>query len=165
MASFSINRRRAATKATRHRPGAGIGPLPVNVTSVDLRHNRPTLEQPRRDQDAKPAAAFREDGIAPPRDDVEAPIAGSENVSRAGPMLLVLPLHGRALRPIGRALDPWKLVRRMLPNTARDPMRRPAASSGPTYDRPGQPSGPLRVRGLTGEANDQAWFSPFAGSR
>src|SRR4249919_1477232 len=96
---------------------------------------------------------------------VEAPIAGSQNVSRAGPMLLVLPLHGRALRPIGRALDPWKLVRRMLPDTARDPMRRPAASSGPTYDRPGQPSGPLRVRGLTGEANDQAWFSPFAGSR
>jgi len=80
-------------------------------------------------------------------------------------MLLVLPLHGRALRPIGRALDPWKLVRRMLPNTARDLMLRPAGSSGPTCDRPGQPSGPLRMRGLTGGANDQAWLSSFAGSR
>ena len=44
-------------------------------------------------------------------------------------------------------------------------MLRLAVSSGPTYDRPGQPSGPLRVRGLTGEADDQAWFSSLAGSR
>src|SRR4051812_12010062 len=152
MASFSINRRRAATKAILRRPSARIGKLPVSATSVAVQ------KQPRQDQDAKPAAAFFNRASKPP-------IAGSGNVSRAAPMLLVLPLHGRALRPIGRALDPWNPVRRMLPNTARDPMRRPAASSGPTYDQPGQPSGPLRVRGLTGEANDQAWFSPFAGSR
>jgi hypothetical protein len=50
-------------------------------------------------------------------------------------------------------------------NIARDPMRQPAVSSGPTYDRSGQPSVPLRVRGLIGEVNDQAWFSSLASSR
>ena len=31
-----------------------------------------------------------------------------------------------------------------------------------TYDRSGQPSVPLRLRGLIGEINDQAWFSSLA---
>jgi hypothetical protein len=79
-------------------------------------------------------------------------------------MLLVLPPHGRALRPTERNLDPWA-TRRMPPDTARDPMPRPAVSGGPTDDRPGQPSVPLRMRKLTGEADDQAWFSPLAGAR
>ena len=84
---------------------------------------------------------------------------------RPGPMLLVLPLHGRVLRPTDRALDPWEMILRMPLNIARDPMRRPAVSNGPTYNRSGQPSVPLRVRGLIGEANDQTWLSSLVSSR
>src|SRR3954447_26711918 len=69
----------------------------------------PALEQPRQDQDARSAAAFFSRAAKPQ-------LRVRRIFSRAGPMLLVHPLHGRALRPTDRALDPWKLVRRMLPN-------------------------------------------------
>jgi hypothetical protein len=101
-------------------------------------------------------AAYRAPGLRGPKCLRRSPpIAGSAIFIRPWPMLLVLPLHGRALRPTDRALDPWEMILRMPLNIARDPMRRPAVSSGPTYDRSGQPSVPLRMRGLICEANDQ----------
>jgi hypothetical protein len=34
----------------------------------------------------------------------------ARNFIRSGPMLLAFPLHGRALRPTDRALDPWEVI-------------------------------------------------------
>ena len=117
-----------------------------------------TLEPPRQESNRRASGGFLQARV-------EAPNCGSDNLSRAGPMLLAIPLHGRALRPTDRPLAAWKVSRRTPPDTARGPMRRPAVSSGPTCDQPGRPSVPLRARRLIGETNDQAWFSSLVGSR